>query len=127
MADHETPRRRPWLRTLAYLIAIVVLGAHIITFGISKHHPAWLSLELRDLAAHIAMFLTFALVYRYSFTRAASPLSANVATVLVCSGWGALCEFIQIWLPRDFNPFELAANVGAPLLIVALFYIFERR
>jgi len=71
---------------LSYLIALVVLGAHIITFGISKHHPAWLSLDLRDLLAHAAMFLTFTFIYRYSFTRAASPLSANIATVLVCSG-----------------------------------------
>lgn len=127
MADYDMPSRRPGLQALSYLIAIVVLGAHIITFGISKHHPAWLSLELRDLVAHIVMFMAFAFVYRYSFTRAASPLGANIATVLVCSGWGALCEFVQIWLPRDFNPFELAANVGAPVLVVALFYVFRRR
>ena len=127
MTGEQTPRRRTWLRVLSFLIAIVVLGAHIITFGVSKHHPPWLSLELRDLFAHIAMFLAFALVYRYSYTRAASPLSANVATVLVCSGWGALCEFIQIWLPRDFNPFELLANIGAPLLVAALFHVLERR
>lgn len=126
MAGNPTPRRRPFLRMLSYLLAILILGAHIVTFGISKHHPAWLSLDMRDLLAHTAMFMTFAFVYRYSFTRAVSPPGAGFSTVLVCSSWGALCEFVQIWLPRDFNPLELAANMLAPVLVVALFYIFQR-
>lgn len=126
MAGSAAPRRRTFLQFLTYLLAIAILGAHIMTFGISKHHPAWLSLDMRDLLAHTAMFMTFAFVYRYSFTRAASPLVAGFSTVLVCSGWGALCEFVQIWLPRDFNPLELAANMGAPVVVVALFYIFQR-
>jgi len=111
---------------LSYLIAIVVLGAHIVTFGAFKYHPEWLSLDLRDLLGHIAMFLTFAFVYRYSFTRASAPVAAGIYTVLVCSSWGAFCEFIQIWLPRDFNPLELAVNMGAPVVVVGLFYIFQR-
>lgn len=111
---------------LSYLIAVAVLAAHIVTYGEFRYHPEWLSVDLRDLLAHMVMFLTFAFVYRYSFTRAASPLMANISTVLVCSGWGAFCEFVQIWLPRDFNPIELLANTLSPVIVVGLFYIFQR-
>jgi acyl-CoA reductase-like NAD-dependent aldehyde dehydrogenase len=82
VAGHAEPRRRPLLRMLSYLLAIVILGAHIVTFGISRHHPPWLSLDMRDLLGHSAMFLAFAFLYRYSFTRAASPLAAGLSTVL---------------------------------------------
>ena len=70
------------------------------------------------------MLFTFAFVYRLSFT--AQARGANLATLLVCSGWGAACEIMQHWIPaRDFSVIELAANILAPAVVVALWWVVK--
>jgi len=118
--------RRDWVRGLAYAIGLAVFLAHVMTLSVPAVHPDWLSLELRDLAGHFAMLFTFAFVYRLSFTRAARMPS--LATAFVCAGWGAACECSQILIStREFNLFELSANIIAPLFVAALFYIVRGR
>ncbi|MBN2081156.1 hypothetical protein JW859_02995 [bacterium] len=118
--------RRGWVRGLAYTIGLAVFLAHVMTLAIPTTRPDWLSLEMRDLAGHFAMLFTFALVYRLSFTRAARLPS--LATACVCAGWGAACECSQLLIStREFNLFELSANIIAPLFVAALFYIIRGR
>ncbi|MCC7477298.1 hypothetical protein IT575_02470 [bacterium] len=49
---------------------------------------------------------------------------AGLRSVLVCSGWGAFCETLQIWHPyRDFSPLELGVNMLTPVLWASLVWL----
>lgn len=120
--------RRPWLRTLALMLGILVLLAHIFTLKPIAVWIDWLHIDWPDIAKHFTMLSLFALTYRLSWGSVSRHEKSNhiverpgFATVIVCSGWGAVCECVQHWIPaRDFNVFELAVNVLTPLFIAGL-------
>jgi VanZ family protein len=118
--------RRRWVQALALLIGMLVFLAHVTTLNISVVFPDWLRLSLRDILAHFVMLATFALVYRLSFVGNAAR--ANRASLYVCASWGAICECAQYFHPaRDFNLWELGANILAPAIVIALFVVFRRK
>lgn len=119
-------RRRRFVLVLAMVIGLAVFGAHVVTLHIPDNLPEMLSFEHNDWAAHFAMLFTFALVYRLSYV--GSPRGVHRATLFVCCGWGAACEYLQLYLPsRDFSLLELGINTVTPAIIVALSAMISRR
>ena len=120
------PGRRRWVQALALVIGMLVFLAHVTTLDVGAIFPDWLRLSLRDLLAHFAMLAAFTLVYRLSFVGGAAR--ANRASLYVCASWGAICECMQYFHPqRDFNLWELGANILAPAIVVALFVVLGRK
>ena len=123
--------RRNWLRAIALLCGILVLLAHVFTSKPIADWLGWLHIDWPDIAKHCAMLSFFTLSYRLSWIDAsASSLDlsgsgkAGLASIVVCSCWGALCETLQHWIPaRDFSVWELAVNVLTPMFIVGLFQL----
>ena len=115
----DQPRRAFWL------IAALVLGAgvflaQVMTLHELRSHPHWLSVDVADLIKHFSGLALFALAYRLSYPLKAP--GAAFATVAVCSGWGALCEICQHYIPaRDFSVIELGVNMLAPMLVAGAF------
>jgi hypothetical protein len=53
---------------------------------------------------------------------------AGLRTVLLCSGWGAFCEVLQLWHPyRDASPYEFAINVLTPALWCGVVWVVTHR
>jgi hypothetical protein len=126
--------------TVAIVIGALILIAHIITLRIVPRigdelitlfagWPIEFSMprsELRDLGLHASMFTLFTLCYRLSW-RGSGP-GIRLATIMVCSGWGMLCESLQLGIQRrDFSFIDMAVNALTPLIIVGLIRLFERR
>ena len=88
---------------------------------------------IRDVIYHSSMFVVFTLLFRLSLAdvreysgRVLRP--ADVTALLVCCGWGALCEVMQIRIPgREFHYNELALNMTVPLIVIALVSLASRR
>jgi VanZ family protein len=120
--------RRHWLRAIAILLGILVLLAHVFTLKPIATWLGWLHIDWPDIAKHCAMLSLFTLTYRLSWIDAvksemdwSTAAQAGLASILICSSWGALCETLQHWIPaRDFSVWELAVNILTPLLIVGL-------
>lgn len=125
---------------MAIVIGALILIAHIITLRIvPKLDDALITLfagwpiefsmprsELRDLGLHASMFTLFTLCYRLSW-RGSGP-GIRLATILVCSGWGMICETLQLGIQRrDFSLVDMSVNVLTPIIIVGLTRLFERR
>ena len=106
---------------------IPIVGSELVTLFAGT--PLEFSLprnELRDLGLHMAMFSLFTLSYRLSWC--GSGPGIRLATILVCSGWGVLCESLQLFIHRrDFSWLDMSVNVLTPLIIVGLTRLFERR
>jgi hypothetical protein len=126
-------RRRSWLRTLALTLGVLVMLAHIFTLKPIAVWLDWLHIDWPDIAKHFTMLSLFAVSYRLSWSCVSRHEKSHavakrpgLATVVVCSSWGALCECIQHWIPaRDFSVFELAVNILTPVLIAGLFALGE--
>jgi hypothetical protein len=120
--------RRHWLRAVALSLGILVLLAHVFTLKPIAEWLGWLHIDWPDIAKHCAMLSLFTLTYRLSWVDASrtgfnpsSASQAGLASILVCSSWGALCETLQHWIPaRDFSVWELSVNILTPLLITGL-------
>ena len=134
------PQRRLPFLAIAILCGALILIAHIITLRIIPivstdmvtlfaGTPLEFSIpfnELRDLGLHMAMFSLFTLCYRLSWR--GSGLGIRLATILVCSGWGAMCESLQLFIHRrDFSWLDMSVNVLTPLIIVGLTRLCERK
>jgi hypothetical protein len=125
--------RRRWLRGLAYVWGALVLLAHIYNFGNPAIVNDLLPRDIRDIVYHSTMFVVFTLLFRSSLAdvkdypaRMLRP--ADITALLVCCGWGALCETLQLGIPgREFHWNELALNTMVPLLTVALVSLAGRR
>lgn len=133
-------RRRIPLLVLAIVLGALILVAHIITLSIVPQLGTELVYflsgtrfefsiprnELRDLGLHFAMFSLFTLAYRLSW--AASGPAIRLVTVLMCSGWGVLCESLQVFIDRrDFSWLDMSVNVLTPVVVVGITRLFERR
>lgn len=117
--------RRPFFIALALITGALVFAGHVFTAGPLGPSPGWLELSLSDLVKHSSALMAFALAYRLSY-RLHAP-GANLATVAVCSSWGALCEICQYFIPaRDFAVMELGVNMLAPALVALAFAAIAR-
>jgi len=120
--------RRNWLRSIALLLGLLVLLAHVFTLKPIAEWLGWLHIDWPDIAKHCAMLSLFTLSYRLSWIADsqagagdASSSRAALASIIVCSSWGALCETLQHWIPaRDFSVWELAVNILTPMLITGI-------
>jgi len=111
---------------LAVLIGLAVFAAHVVTIHVPDNLPEALQFTHNDWVAHFGMLFLFTMVYRLSY--AGTPAGTHRATLFICSGWGAFCEFTQIFLPhRDFQLLELGINTLTPAVVVALSAMFSRR
>ena len=125
--------RRRWLRALAYVAGAAVMMAHVYNFPNPKIVQDMFPLSIRDVIYHSTMFSTFTLAFRLSLADVREYPSrfirpADVTALIVCCGWGALCETLQLGIPgREFHPSELALNVSVPLIVIALISIATRR
>ena len=132
-------RRIPLLAT-AVIFGALILVAHIVTLSIVPPvgselltfltgTPLEFSLprnELRDMGLHAAMFTLFTLSYRLSWIGSGPHI--RLATLVVCSGWGVLCECLQIFIQRrDFSGLDLAVNALTPMIIVGIVRLFEKK
>ena len=120
--------RRLWLRWLALAWGILLLLGHVLTFNDPIRSSA-VSPTVLDAIKHSAGILTFTLLYRASWAGAAGNggLSPNLSALLVCCGWGAACELLQIWHPlRYFSWLELGLNTLAPALLIGLWWLVEQ-
>jgi hypothetical protein len=120
--------RRPWLHAAALAWGCVVVVGHVMTYG--DVMPAWLHrLEPIDVVKHFTGIGVFTLLYRASWAGVeggAAGLSPNLASLLVCCGFGALCEGLQLFVPlRDFNYLELALNTASPAALIGLWALVE--
>jgi hypothetical protein len=117
---------RNWLRPLALLWGAVVLIGHMSTYG---EYVRGVDLP-PDLVQHLCGVGIFTLLYRGSwrFTANAAPgLNPTLAALLVCCGWSALCESLQLLVPmRDFQVRELALNTVTPAAVLALWWLIEQ-
>ncbi|MEZ5339373.1 MAG: hypothetical protein R3F46_14070 [bacterium] len=140
MATRLAASRRMPMLAAASIIGALILVAHIITLRIVPQlgtelvtllagTPLEFSIprnELRDLGLHVAMFSLFTLSYRLSW-RGSGP-AVRWATFLLCSGWGAFCESLQIFIHRrDFSPLDLSVNMLTPLLLIGIIRLFEKK
>lgn len=120
--------RRDWLRALALLWGIALLLGHLLTFD-DPIRSSTLSPTLLDALKHSAGIIIFTLLYRASWGPGgnAGGSSPNLTSLLVCGGWGGLCEIAQIWHPlRYFNWLELGLNTLLPTLVIGLWWLVEQ-
>ena len=125
--------RRRWLRAAAYVWGALVMMAHIYNFGNPAIVNDLLPRDIRDIVYHSSMFAIFTLLFRFSLAdvrdypaRFLRP--TDVTALIVCCGWGALCETLQIGIPgREFHFSELALNMSVPLLVIAIIGVATRR
>jgi VanZ family protein len=126
-------QRRRWLRALAYLWGALVMMAHVYNFKNPQIVNTLFPKDIRDVVYHSSMFVVFTLLFRFSLAdvreysaRVLRP--ADITALLVCCGWGGLCEVMQIRIPgREFHYNELALNMTVPLIVVALVSLALRR
>lgn len=120
--------RRPWLHVLALGWGAVVLLGHVMTYG--DVVPRWLHhLEPPDIVKHLTGIGLFTVLYRASWVRGADEpkLATNLMALLVCAGWGMLCESLQLFVPlRDFDLRELALNTLSPAALIGLWALVEQ-
>jgi hypothetical protein len=115
----DQPRRVPWL-VVAVILGAGVFIAQVMTTGELHGHPHWLAANTADLIKHFSGLTLFGLSYRLSYPLKAP--GAALATIAVCSGWGACCEVCQHFIPaRDFSVIELGVNMLAPALVAGIF------
>jgi hypothetical protein len=126
---------------LAYSWGALVMLAHIYNFGNPRIVSELLPRDIRDIVYHGSMFAIFTLLFRFSLVTplgtsagrprrlgAAGGYAADITALVVCCGWGALCELLQLRIPgREFHYEELALNMGVPLLVIALVGVASRR
>jgi hypothetical protein len=113
------PLRGARLRLLALVVGVAVFVAHVLTIRPGTGGVYWFNINLRDLAIHFAMLLSFTIAYRLSFPRGMG--GAGRMTAFVACGWGAACELFQLTLPsRSFELPDLLVNTLTPLLAIWL-------
>lgn len=124
--------RRGWLRALAYIWGALVMMAHVYNFRNPEIVNTLFPKDIRDVIYHSSMFVVFTLLFRFSLAEvreysARTLRPADLTALLVCCGWGALCEVMQIGIPgREFHYNELALNMTVPLVVVALVSLSQR-
>ena len=140
----QTLLRRRWLRAVAWAWGALVMMAHVYNFPNPRIVTDMFPHSIRDVIYHSSMFASFTLLLRFSLisgadipargskagrnARATGLSAADVTALIVCMGWGALCETLQIGIPgREFHYNELALNMTVPLITVAIVSLATRR
>jgi hypothetical protein len=127
--------RNGWLRAAALAVGIAILLGHIYNPGHPVGTTSWFPPDWGDIGKHSGLLALFGLLYRLSWsvpvarpranTRPAG-IGANLAAILFCSGWGAICEIMQLGIyGRQFSPIELGVNTITPIIVIAAISIIS--